>query len=113
MDFDTGSSDLFLPSISCGSSCDGHARYDPSASKTSVDLNKTFDLMYGSGDSVSGEQYNDTASIAGLTVPYRIFFPVVAFRFSLMTPLRHITKLLVLLPRTLLRSTRTTSLQTA
>lgn len=111
MDFDTGSSDLFLPSISCDSSCDGHARYDPSASKTSVDLNRTFDLMYGSGDSVSGEQYNDTASIAGLTVPYRIFWPPPSA--SLMTPLRHITKLLVLLPRTLLRSTRTTSLQMA
>ena len=111
MDFDTGSSDLFLPSISCDSSCDGHARYDPSASKTSVDLNKSFDLMYGSGDSVSGEQYNDTASIAGLTVPYRIFWPSPSA--SLMTPLRHITKLLVLLPRTLLRSTRTTSLQMA
>ena len=72
MDFDTGSSDTFLPSKGCDSTCDGHTRYDPSASASAVDLNKPFQLQYGDGSAVSGEQYNDTVSIAGLTVSYCI-----------------------------------------
>lgn len=62
--FDTGSSDTFLPSISRPSSCHGHARYDPSVSKTTFNLNKTFILEYEGGSSVSGEQYNHALSIA-------------------------------------------------
>jgi cathepsin D len=68
VDFDTGSSDLFLPSIDCGSTCSGHKTYDPSTSSTSQDLGKTFALAYGDGSTVSGEQYSDVVSIAGLTV---------------------------------------------
>jgi hypothetical protein len=70
--FDTGSSDTFLPSLSCNVDCDGHARYDPSASDTSVDLNKNFTLTYEERSSVSGEQYNDALSIAGFTVSLHI-----------------------------------------
>jgi cathepsin D len=66
VDFDTGSSDLFVPSINCDSSCSGHEMYDPSASSTSHDLGKNFSLTYGDGSTVSGEQYSDTVSIAGL-----------------------------------------------
>src|SRR5437764_913181 len=40
VDIDTGSSDLFLPGVQCGSSCDGHKRYDPAQSSTSKDLGK-------------------------------------------------------------------------
>ncbi len=47
VDFDTGSSDLFVPSIYCNSSCSGYKVYDPSASSTSRNLNKTFELYYG------------------------------------------------------------------
>ncbi|EKM50158.1 uncharacterized protein PHACADRAFT_213911 [Phanerochaete carnosa HHB-10118-sp] len=65
--FDTGSSDLFVPGPSCTSSnCQGHAKYSPSSSSTSADAGKTFNLQYGSG-SVQGDQYNDTVSISGLT----------------------------------------------
>ncbi|KAI9440395.1 acid protease [Lactarius indigo] len=67
VDFDTGSSDIFLPSTGCDSSCDGHTRYDPNASTSAVDRKATFELMYGDGSTVSGEQYDDTVSIAGLT----------------------------------------------
>jgi len=70
VDFDTGSSDIFLPSTGCDSSCNGHTRYDPSAS--AVDRNKPFKLEYGDGSTVSGEQYIDTVSIAGLIVSYCI-----------------------------------------
>ncbi|KAF9221252.1 Asp-domain-containing protein [Gyrodon lividus] len=67
VDFDTGSSDLFLPGPKCGSSCSGHAVYDPSSSSTSMDLGKTFSLQYVDESTVSGEQYSDTVSIVGLT----------------------------------------------
>ncbi|KAH7919101.1 acid protease [Leucogyrophana mollusca] len=67
VDFDTGSSDLFLPGPACGSSCNGHTKYDPSSSSTSKDLGKTFTLKYGDNSTVSGEQYTDTVAIAGLT----------------------------------------------
>lgn len=65
MDFDTGSSDLFIPLKNC-SSCSGHEAYDPSASSTSHDLGKNFTLTYGDGSTVSGEQYGDDVIIAGL-----------------------------------------------
>jgi cathepsin D len=67
VDFDTGSSDLFLPGETCDSTCSGHTLYNPSASSTSSDLGTTFSLSYGDGSTVSGEQYTDTVAIAGLT----------------------------------------------
>lgn len=67
VDFDTGSSDLFLPASSCGSTCSGHTKYNPSSSSTSKALSKSFSLSYGDGSTVSGKQYTDTVKIAGLT----------------------------------------------
>jgi len=66
--FDTGSSDLFLPSVNCSSGCEGHTTYDPSASSTSQDLGKPFELSLGDGSSASGDLYSDVVQIAGLTV---------------------------------------------
>ncbi|KAF8480127.1 acid protease [Russula ochroleuca] len=65
--FDTGSSDLFLPSPKCGASCSGHNLYDPSKSSTAQDLSKTFSLAYGDGSTVTGEQFTDVVSIVNLT----------------------------------------------
>ncbi|KAH9958948.1 acid protease [Russula dissimulans] len=67
VDFDTGSSDLFLPSSNCGTTCSGHATYNPDDSSTSQDLGKQFTLTYGDGSSVSGTEYTDRVEIAGLT----------------------------------------------
>ncbi|KAH9066521.1 acid protease [Lactarius vividus] len=67
VDFDTGSSDIFLPSAKCDTNCDRHTLYDPSASVSAVDRHKPFKLKYGDGSAVSGEQYRDTVSIANLT----------------------------------------------
>ncbi|KAF8122505.1 Asp-domain-containing protein [Boletus edulis] len=69
VDFDTGSSDLFLPGSGCDSSCSGHAIWAPSSSSTSQDLGQSFSLAYGDGSTVSGEQYNDIVSIAGFSAP--------------------------------------------
>ena len=67
VDFDTGSSDLFLPAKKCDSTCANHTPYDNTASSTSKALGKTFTLKYGDGSTVSGNQFTDTVSIAGLT----------------------------------------------
>jgi len=67
VDFDTGSSDLFLPAGDCTTNCDGHQRYTPSDSSTSKDAGQAFTLTYGDGSTVSGEQYEDTVTISGLT----------------------------------------------
>lgn len=67
VDFDTGSSDLFLPGANCGSSCSGHKIYNVGESSSAKDLGKTFTVKYGDGSTVSGEQYTDNVSIVGLT----------------------------------------------
>ena len=67
VDFDTGSSDLFLPGVNC-TACQGHTIYDTQDSSTAVPLNKEFDLEYGDGSTVSGLQYNDTVTLSGISV---------------------------------------------
>ncbi|KLO11674.1 acid protease [Schizopora paradoxa] len=68
VDFDTGSSDLFLPGTKCtGANCRGHKLFNTAASSTAVDQRKTFSLAFGDGSTVSGEQFDDTVTIAGLT----------------------------------------------
>ncbi|KAG0692280.1 aspartic peptidase domain-containing protein [Suillus ampliporus] len=62
--FDTGSSDLFLPSIGCIETCDGHAQYDPSASSSAKDSGQPFMLQYGSGET-EGEEYFDNVFVGG------------------------------------------------
>ncbi|KAH7919102.1 acid protease [Leucogyrophana mollusca] len=66
VDFDTSRSDLFIPGANCDSTCSGHNAYQPSLSSTSVDLGKTFEFSYKDGTNVSGQQYTDTITIAGL-----------------------------------------------
>ncbi|KAH8997787.1 acid protease [Lactarius hatsudake] len=65
VDFDTGSSDLFLPGSNCGSTCSGHTLYHSSRSSTSSDVGQTFKFRYTDGSAVRGEQYTDTVTIAG------------------------------------------------
>ncbi|KAH9973351.1 acid protease [Lactifluus volemus] len=63
--FDTGNSELIVPSIGCGAECSGHNLYNPKASSTSKDLSKTFNLKESSGSKYSGSQYDDIVSIGG------------------------------------------------
>ncbi|KAI9449173.1 acid protease [Lactarius psammicola] len=66
--FDTGSSDLFLPSSKCGGSCRGHVLYDTSKSTTAHNLKETFEARYGDGtDYVNGTLYTDDVTFAGYT----------------------------------------------
>lgn len=63
VDFDTGSSDMYLPGSSCTENCQGHRLYDPSASYSSRDYGQAFTTSFEDETSVTGEVYVDTVSI--------------------------------------------------
>ncbi|PRQ76535.1 aspartic protease [Rhodotorula toruloides] len=69
LDFDTGSSDLWITSSGCNSAaCNTHSKYDPSSSSSSqLVAGKTLSLTYGDGSSTKGTVYTDTVSVAGLS----------------------------------------------
>jgi cathepsin D len=71
--FDTGSSDLWIPSSSCTvKACETKNTYDSSASSTYVKDGKAFEIEYGTG-SVSGTLAKDTVSLGGLAVTDQTF----------------------------------------
>ncbi|KAH9000987.1 acid protease [Lactarius deliciosus] len=73
VNFDTGSSDLFLPSSTCDSSCNGHILYDTSESSTAYDSEAPFVLQYGDGSAVRGTLYADDVSIGGYAAKNQTF----------------------------------------
>lgn len=59
IDFDTGSSDLWVPSSSC-SGCKASSSYKASSSSSSKKKSGTFQIEYGDGSEASGPIYADT-----------------------------------------------------
>ena len=59
INFDTGSSDLWVPAASC-SSCTAHSLYDPASSSTSQAQVGNFSIGYGDGSNASGPIFTDT-----------------------------------------------------
>ncbi|XP_059509342.1 gastricsin-like [Stegostoma tigrinum] len=67
--FDTGSSNLWVPSIYCNSvPCRNHARFNPTQSSTFTSSGQTVSISYGSG-SMSGYLGYDTVNVAGISIP--------------------------------------------
>ncbi|XP_053103191.1 gastricsin-like [Hemicordylus capensis] len=71
--FDTGSSNLWVPSIYCQSqACTGHARFNPSKSSTYSTNGQTFFLQYGSGN-LAGFFGYDTMTLQNIAVAKQEF----------------------------------------
>ncbi|KAJ7270919.1 acid protease [Mycena rebaudengoi] len=83
IDFDTGSSDLWIPSSSCTSStCSSKSKFKATSSSTSVKKSGTFSIQYGDGSTVSGPVYTDTVSVAGIKATKQFFSPVTTLSAS-------------------------------
>ncbi|KAJ6536359.1 acid protease [Mycena capillaripes] len=83
IDFDTGSSDLWIPSSSCTSStCSSKSKYKASSSSTGVKKSGTFEIQYGDGSTVSGPVYTETVTVAKITATKQYFSPVTTLSSS-------------------------------
>lgn len=76
--FDTGSSNLWVPSSKCTTlPCRSHAQYDAAASSTYKANGTVFDVQYGSGTALSGYVSQDTCTIGGLAVKNQGFAEII------------------------------------
>ncbi|CAM4878847.1 unnamed protein product [Rotaria socialis] len=73
IDFDTGSSDLWVPSSQCQSSCNGFNKYNSAESTTYVANGGNFSIGYGDGSSASGFLSVDVVTINGMAVKNQTF----------------------------------------
>ncbi|NXI93102.1 PEPA protein, partial [Psophia crepitans] len=71
--FDTGSSNLWVPSVYCTSpACSNHNRFNPAESSTFIGTNDSLFINYGTG-SMTGVLGHDTVTVAGIQVIDQVF----------------------------------------
>ncbi|XP_020653743.3 cathepsin E [Pogona vitticeps] len=71
--FDTGSSNLWVPSVYCASkACAAHSRFHPSQSSTYTEVGTAFSIQYGTG-SLTGIIGMDEVIVEGLTIANQQF----------------------------------------
>ncbi|RDX43469.1 acid protease [Lentinus brumalis] len=68
VDFDTGSSDLWIPSSKCSTCSPSHRAYQAGRSSTSKLENGTFSIHYADNSTSSGPIYTDIVTVGGVTV---------------------------------------------
>eukprot|EP01091_Cochliopodium_minus_P016508 TRINITY_DN620_c0_g1_i1.p1 TRINITY_DN620_c0_g1~~TRINITY_DN620_c0_g1_i1.p1 ORF type:complete len:404 (-),score=109.29 TRINITY_DN620_c0_g1_i1:54-1232(-) len=74
--FDTGSSNLWVPSVFCSLSdiaCDLHNKYVSYNSSTYVKNGQNFTIQYGSGGEILGYLSQDDVNIGGLVIKNQVF----------------------------------------
>ncbi|KAI0941195.1 hypothetical protein AcV7_002831 [Taiwanofungus camphoratus] len=72
LDFDTGSSDLWVWSMELANISkyrQAHHIYNPHNSSTAHRSNGTWEISYGDGSSASGDVFTDNVTVAGITIP--------------------------------------------
>ncbi|KAM6929158.1 pepsin A-like [Lycodopsis pacificus] len=71
--FDTGSSNLWVPSVYCSSqACNNHRKFNPQQSSTFKLGGQTLSIQYGTG-SMTGELAIDNVEVGGITVSKQVF----------------------------------------
>ncbi|XP_037630086.1 pepsin A-like [Sebastes umbrosus] len=71
--FDTGSSNLWVPSVYCSSqACENHQKYNPQQSSTFKWGDQTLSIQYGTG-SMTGHLAIDNVEVGGITVSSQVF----------------------------------------
>ncbi|KAG2154136.1 aspartic peptidase domain-containing protein [Suillus bovinus] len=81
---DSGSTDLFLPSVSC-LDCAGHKMYDAALSSTAKDELKITMLSYGAGK-VEGNEYSDDIYLGGYEASNQIFLAASSYSSNFVYP---------------------------
>ncbi|CAL8277401.1 unnamed protein product [Boreogadus saida] len=71
--FDTGSSNLWVPSVYCSSqACNNHRKFNPQQSSTFKWGTEAISIQYGTG-SMTGRLAVDTVEVGGITVANQVF----------------------------------------
>ncbi|PIL36226.1 transporter [Ganoderma sinense ZZ0214-1] len=77
IDFDTGSSDLWVVGNNCSTlSCFSKNTYNPSQSSTGASQLGNFSIQYADNTTVSGPIFTDTVSVGGINATNQYFSPV-------------------------------------
>jgi len=74
--FDTGSSNLWIPGVSCGLNCGLHPEYDSSKSSTYIKNGSSFEIDYVSGP-VSGFLSIDSVTFGGMVIEKQMFVEII------------------------------------